>query len=125
VQILPLIDFLILTGSASIGVGFVLKSIALTTTYRPTLLGFSSTDFVLIAGVCLGLALVLAARTWVKLNEPRLLAFERARRRLGIEAEADLERSWTGAGNGNGQRLHAGEPEAENAPSAVRSGGSR
>ena len=39
----------------------------------PTILGFSSLDFVMVAGVFLSLALVLAARTWVKLNEPRLL----------------------------------------------------
>jgi hypothetical protein len=73
VPILPLIDLLILMSTASLLVGFVLKAVDIATRYRPTLLGFSSIDFVLITGICLALALVLAARTWVKLNEPKLL----------------------------------------------------
>jgi hypothetical protein len=71
--ILPLIDLLILMSTASLLVGFVLKALDLTTHYRPAILGFTSLDFVIIAGIFIGLALVLAARTWVKLNEPRLL----------------------------------------------------
>ena len=71
--ILPLIDLLILIGSSCLLVGFVLKSIDITTTYSPMILGFTTIDFVLMAGICLAFALVLAARTWVKLNEPRLL----------------------------------------------------
>jgi hypothetical protein len=83
VPVLPLIDLLILMGSLSLVLGFGLKAIAITTRYQPTILGFSSIDMVLIAGVCLAFALTLAARTWVKLNEPRLLAF----RRRASEAE--------------------------------------
>ncbi len=75
--VLPLIDLLLLAGTGSLFVGFLLKAIAITTRFQPTVLGFSSIDFVLIAGVCMGLALVLAARTWVKLNEPRALAMRR------------------------------------------------
>jgi len=71
--ILPLIDLLILLCTFSLLIGFVLKALALTTAYHPTILGFTSVDFVLIAGIWLALALVLAARTWVKLNEPQLL----------------------------------------------------
>jgi UDP-N-acetylmuramyl pentapeptide phosphotransferase/UDP-N-acetylglucosamine-1-phosphate transferase len=74
VPILPLIDLLILMGTGSLLVGFVLKAISITTRYQPTVLGFSSIDFVIITGVCLGMAVVLAARTWVKANEPRLTA---------------------------------------------------
>jgi len=74
VPILPLIDLLILMGTGSLLIGFMLKAIVITTRYRPTVLGFTSIDFVIITGVCLGMALVLAARTWVKLNEPRILA---------------------------------------------------
>ena len=77
--VLPLIDLLLLLGTGSLFVGFLLKAISITTRFHPTVLGFSSIDFVLIAGVCMGLALVLAARTWVKLNEPRLLALRRER----------------------------------------------
>jgi len=73
VPILPLIDLLILMGTGSLLIGFVLKAIVITTRYRPTVLGFTSIDFVIITGICLGMALVLAARTWVKLNESRIL----------------------------------------------------
>ena len=44
----------------------------------PTFFTFSPTDLLIIAGVFLGFALTLAARTWVKLNEPTLLASRRA-----------------------------------------------
>ena len=79
--ILPLIDLLILMSTGSLFVGFALKAIAITTSYRPTVLGFTSIDFVLITGICLGLALVLAARTYVKLNEPRMAALRSHQRR--------------------------------------------
>ena len=71
--VLPLVDLLILLGTGALGVGFILKAIAISTHFRPTILGFSSLDFLLIAGVCMGFALTLVARTWMKLNEPRLL----------------------------------------------------
>lgn len=75
--ILPLIDLLLLLGTGSLFVGFLLKTISITTRFHPHILGFTSIDFVLIAGICMGMALVLAARTWVKLNEPRALAMHR------------------------------------------------
>ena len=81
--ILPLIDLMILMGSLSLVLGFGMKAIAITTHYQPNILGFSSIDMVLIAGICLAFALTLAARTWVKLNEPRLMAL----RRRASEAE--------------------------------------
>jgi len=125
VPILPLIDLLILAGTVSLGVGFVLKSVAITTIYHPMVFGFSSIDFVVIAGVCFGLAVVLSARTWVKLNEPRLLGLERARRRLEREglAEGDRDSGWApagnGHGNGNGQRAPAEAAPVEAAPAAL------
>lgn len=91
--ILPLVDLLILLGSGSLLLGFLLKAIALATIYQPTLLGFSSLDFAVITAVCFGLALTLVARTWLKLHEPSLLALqsrlraEEAHRRVH-EAEA-------------------------------------
>lgn len=85
--ILPLIDLLILMGTGSLLVGFVLKAISITTRYKPTVLGFSSIDFVIITGVCIGMALVLAARTWVKANEPRLAA---SRQRAALRTLRDL-----------------------------------
>jgi hypothetical protein len=72
VPVLPLIDLLILMGSGSLVLGFLLKATAIATVYRPTVFGFTSLDFVVIAGICFIFALTLAARTWVKLNEPRL-----------------------------------------------------
>jgi len=92
--ILPLIDLLILLSTGSLLVGFVLKAIALTTRYRPTVLGFSSVDFVIITGLGLGLALVLAARTYVKLNEHRLSAVrsrQRPSRLVPIDDEEEYE----------------------------------
>lgn len=97
--VLPLVDLLILLGSGSVAVGFGLKAVALTTVYRPSFLGFSSLDMLLIALLCFGLALVIAARTWLKLNEPHLQALQRrmgeeeARRRVreirSAQGEAD------------------------------------
>ena len=99
VSVLPLIDLLILMGTGSVMVGFVLKAIALTTHYRPSVFGFHAMDFALFTLLALGLALTLAARTWVKLNEPLLLTMKRygeaGRQRvreqeLGTEEEGDL-----------------------------------
>jgi hypothetical protein len=73
VPVLPLIDLLILTGWTSLGIGAVLKAIAMTTVYRPTLLTLTSIDFVVVTAICFGFALTLAARSWVSLNEPRLI----------------------------------------------------
>lgn len=97
--ILPLIDLLILSGTGMLVIGFVLKAVAITTVYRPTVLGFSSTDFVVLCGVCWVFALTLVARSWVRLNEPRIMAarremtLARARQRAHEqegEFEADL-----------------------------------
>ncbi len=92
--VLPLVDLLILMGTASLGIGFVLKAIALSTLYRPSILGFSSADFVLITGVCFGFAMVLIARTWLKLNEPGLLTLQsrlRAERAVRRAEEIELD----------------------------------
>ena len=99
--ILPIVDLLVLLGTGSLLVGFVLKAIALATIYRPSILGFTSIDFVLIAGVCLAMALVLVARTWLKLNEPNLLALQsRLRHEQARQRAIDLEQ---GPGGANGE----------------------
>ena len=82
--VLPLIDALIFCGWSSIFSAIFLKSIYVTTSYRPTPFGLHPSDFLTIAGVCLLFALALAARTWVKATEPELLA----RRRRARLAEA-------------------------------------
>ena len=69
--VLPLVDLLILLGTVILAIGFVLKAIVVTTVYYPTVMGFASSDFVLITGVCFGFAMVLIARTWLKLIAAR------------------------------------------------------
>jgi hypothetical protein len=85
--ILPLLDLMILAGWTCLLVGFAQKAIWVSTHYRPALLGFTPMDFVVVAGMCLIFAVALAARTWVKLNEPRL---QRLERRLAHERESDM-----------------------------------
>ena len=75
--ILPLIDLLVILGSGTLLVGSVMKAIDVSTYFKPAILGFSSVDFLLMTGVFWILALVLAARTWVKLNEPKLVELRR------------------------------------------------
>jgi hypothetical protein len=72
VPVLPIIDLLILLGWTSLMAGGVLKAIHLTTAYRPLFFSLRPIDFLIIAGVFMVFALALAARTWVKLNEPQL-----------------------------------------------------
>jgi len=74
--ILPLVDLFILLGSGAFATGAFLKAIEVTTHYHPSLLGFTSSDFALITAVCFAFALTLVARTWLKLNEPRLLSLQ-------------------------------------------------
>ena len=91
--VLPLVDLLILLGTASLGIGFVLKAITITTVYYPTLMGFASSDFVVITGVCFGFAMVLIARTWLKLNEPGLLTLQsRLRAERAVRRAEEIER---------------------------------
>jgi hypothetical protein len=75
--VLPIIDLLILIGWTCLALGAVLKAIAITTSYRPEIFFLGPFEFVMIAGVLLLLALTLAARTWVKANEPEILAKQR------------------------------------------------
>ncbi len=75
--VLPLIDLTLLFGWTALLVGFVLKVVALTTSYRPTILGLSSIDFLLIAVTAMLFTIALAARTWVKSQEPTATAIRR------------------------------------------------
>ena len=107
--ILPLVDLLILLGSGSLAVGFVLKAVSMSTRYNPTFLAFSSVDMLLISGVCFGFALVLTARTWLKLNEPHLMALQR---RIG-EEEARRRAAEFEERNGNSYSELAEAPPPE------------
>ena len=84
VLVLPIIDLLILLGWTTLSIGAVLKAVYVTTNYRPTMVGLGPLDCVIAAGVFLFLAMALAARTWVKLNEPKLIAARRSLRTQGI-----------------------------------------
>ena len=118
-SILPIIDLLILVGWSSLMFGALLKAIDMTTRYDPSIAGLSSLDFAVIAGVCFGFALTLAARTWVKLNEPRLA--ELRRQRIVEEAHRQV-RELQGMGNGNGVEDESGEaPPGARAAGADRS----
>jgi hypothetical protein len=77
VPTLPLIDLMILVAWTSLIVAVVQKAVWMALNTRATLLGMTPYDFVLVAGVFLLFALALAARVWVKANEPRLLRGQR------------------------------------------------
>ena len=99
--VLPLIDLMILLGSLNLGLAVIIRAIAITTHYRLIPLGLGPIDFVVIAVVCFVFALTLAARTWVKLNEPLVLSMKRyasesEARRRALEFE-------TGEADGNGE----------------------
>ena len=112
--ILPLIDLLIVVGTGFLALGFGLKALDITTTLHPTILGFSSIDFVVMTGICWGFALTLAARSWVKINEPRLLE----RRREILHAQAQQRIAEYELANGPA-RAEEAEAEEELAPRAV------
>ena len=91
---LPLIDLLILLGWTCLMVGAVQKALWMATTYSWKFFGLVPSDFLALAGVCLLFALTLAARAWVKVNEPRMLTHGR---RADAEDPAGLDRSeWAG-----------------------------
>ncbi len=72
--VLPLIDLLILMGWTGLLAAFVLKFVSIAMNDRVSILSLTAMDFLLAAVACLLFALTLAARTWVKANEPRLVA---------------------------------------------------
>lgn len=107
--ILPIIDLLILMGWTALMVGAALKAIDMTTRYHPAIAGLTSLDFAVIAAVCFGFALTLAARTWVKLNEPRLVDLRRRRLREDARRRArELEAETSEEGEGSGVASVAG-----------------
>jgi hypothetical protein len=75
--VLPLIDLMLLSGWTAFLIGFVLKAIHLTTNYRPSIIGLTPIDFLLIGVAAMLFAIALAARTWVKTQEPTAVAIRR------------------------------------------------
>jgi hypothetical protein len=86
-----MIDLLILLGWTSLALGGVLKAIAITTNYRPDILTLGPLELVQLAAICLLFALALAARTWVKANEPEIIAKQRRVSTLRAVARATAE----------------------------------
>jgi hypothetical protein len=99
--VLPLIDLMILLGWTSLLFAFVLKGISLAMLRGIGFLGLTSFDFLLISMACLLFAITLAARTWVKANEPRLVA----RRHVGSYGLERLEEGT--ATDGDAAEAHA------------------
>ncbi len=91
--VLPMIDLLILMGWTSLALGGVLKAISVTTNYRPDILSLGPIEFLELAAISLLFALALAARTWVKANEPEILAQRRrvSTLRASTRGTADYE----------------------------------
>ncbi len=90
--VLPIIDLLIFLGWTTLFAGGLLKAIYIATSYRPTVFTLAPSDLLLLALGFLALAVTLAARTWVRLNEPRLIADRRAAANLpgpGYNAQRD------------------------------------
>jgi hypothetical protein len=116
VLILPLIDLLILAGTALLGVGFLLKAYTIVMSRGVAIRGFGSLDFVVMAGVCWGFALALTARSWVRLNEPKLMALRREQVQAQARRQAQ-ELEFTHDHNMNGAERGA-EPSATRAAEA-------
>ena len=75
--ILPLIDLLMLISISGMMWAFTHKALWLAFDASWTVLGMTPYDFLLGSVSCLLLSLTLAARVWVKANEPALLARQR------------------------------------------------
>ena len=75
--VLPIIDLMLLAGWTSLFIGFILKAVAATTHYRPTILTLSPVDFLLVAIGAFIFAIALAARTWVATEGPAQSAVRR------------------------------------------------
>ena len=58
--------------------GGILKAIYVTTSYPQPILTLAPLQFLMLAAIFLLFALTLAARTWVQINEPRVIAVRRA-----------------------------------------------
>jgi hypothetical protein len=97
--VLPIIDALVFLGWSSIMVAFILKAIDISTAYRPHVFGLTAHDFLWASGIFILFAIALAARTWVKANEPRMLR-ERWRR---LQEEPEPFNGWNGEHPRNGE----------------------
>jgi len=110
--VLPIIDLLIFLGVTTLATGGLLKAIHMATSYAPTLFGLSPADLLLVAFTFFGLALTLAARTWVRLNEPRLSASRQAAANLAALSRAKARDQVAAAEPADAERPYADEEDA-------------
>ena len=115
-----MIDLLILMGWTSLALGGVLKAIAVTTSYRPAILTLGPFEFAVLSGICLLFALALAARTWVKANEPEILA--RQRRVSSLHAVSRESADYDFAGQSQ-SASHLGAPTGNREPATTDGSG--
>lgn len=109
--ILPIIDLLILMAWTVLISASGLKLIALTTSYRPEILGLGPLDLTLVAGVLLLFSLALAARTWLRgLESQNSQARKRAASTLQAYSEVQAQV----------RRAESSEGELAAAPRAIR-----
>ena len=71
--VLPLIDLMILAAWSSLIVGAAQKTLGIAMGRNLLIFGFTPMDFLAMAAVALLFAMSLAARQWVKANEPGIL----------------------------------------------------
>ena len=102
--VLPLIDLMLLSGWTALSIGFVLKVVAMTTHYRPSIASLTPTDFLMIAGAAMLFAIALAARTWVASQGPAQTSVRRRDETMRAYRELRSDRP--------------GEDAAESSPSA-------
>jgi hypothetical protein len=89
VSVIRLIDALIFVAWSSLVVAFLQKAIMVTTAFRPIFFGMSPIDFCFVSALALLFALALAARAWVRANEPEMLARRRRARLSNAGYELD------------------------------------
>jgi len=106
VPILPFIDALILMAWTTLAIGGVLKVVNTTFGVHWQLLGFAPSDLLVVGLTLLVFSLALIGRTWVKQNDPGVVA-ER-RKSSTLEAYARMTQ------NGD-ERGENGEPRASTA----------
>ena len=71
--VLPLIDLMILAAWSSLIIGAAQKTLGIAIGRNLLIFGFTPMDFLAMGAVALLFAMSLAARQWVKANEPALL----------------------------------------------------
>jgi hypothetical protein len=111
--VLPLIDLMLLSGWTALSIGFVLKVVAMTTHYRPSIASLTPTDFLMIGGAAMLFSIALAARTWVASQGPAQTSIRR--RDETMRAYRELRGDWPGEDAGESSQSADSVASDENA----------